>query len=350
VPARGPAEAVRALFDAAVAGDDHSAYATGALAAALRLEHEALTAFETAARQFTVRRIRVVRDDGTTASVALDGEWRMAYKDLQSGEWKSSTNRVRGRARVVLEDGCWLVADLPSTEGRSVVASYRETGERVRDGDLELVVRHASSWRREVYTFRLRNAGVRTLTPVYLIDERRVLRRLRMRLRLPIPLERTLEPSGTWTFRQPWQGRYRRNAGVIGIEALDDTGKTHTATVALRARRPLLAELATPVSLFEAAAVLLFVWGRLPGWVVTSFLPGLALVCAAVFRIAYLLYYVKYGDRGLGLRVLGTLALLELALGAWLVLREDFTLSGLFILATALALLTPTVAQLRSRA
>src|SRR5581483_6976803 len=83
------------------------------------------------------------------------------------------------------------------------------------------------------------------------------------------------------------------------------------------------------------------VWGLLPGWIVTTFLPGIALACAAVFRAGYVLGYLAHHARGSWLVATGALAAAEFALGAWLVVRADPGRDALFILISVLALLTP---------
>jgi len=99
----------------------------------------------------------------------------------------------------------------------------------------------------------------------------------------------------------------------------------------------------------EAAAVALLVWGLLPGWIVTSYLPGILLAGAALYRAAYLLFFVRYRGGGGALPLLVSLTAGELALGSWMFLREDPTLSGLVILGSLLALLTPTAVALFRR-
>ena len=93
----------------------------------------------------------------------------------------------------------------------------------------------------------------------------------------------------------------------------------------------------------------LLVWGLLPGWIVTSYLPGILLAGAALYRAAYLLFFVRYRGGGGALPLLVSLTAGELALGSWMFLREDPTLSGLAILGSLLALLTPTAVALFRR-
>ena len=347
-----PVDVVRALFDAWAAGDDHSAFATGELVPLLRLEHEAGTAVESAARTFEARRLEEVQNDGRTATVALDGETRLARKDERTGEWIPASRRLRGLAHLVNEAGRWRVSDLPTDKGRSTFSVDRRVGSSaVRDGDLELEVRVATGRSRDTYTLRMRNAGQRALTPVRVLDERRALGLIPLRMRLPFIKKQALAPGDAWTFTFAWCPPFRLGRGSVGVEAIDDAGTTHVTSVDVpapaRTLRLLLAANAVPVRLFEAIAVVFLVWGLLPDWIVTTFLPGLALVCAGVLRTSTMLHYVRYRDRGSGPVALGLVAAAEMAVGTWMVLRVDPTVHGAAIVASALALLVPTLLGFR---
>jgi len=348
-----PAEAVRALYDAAVAGEDYSRHATGPLAESLRIEAAALREVETAARSFTVRRLETVRQESGHAVVAVDADYTQAYR-RGGDDWKVHTQRVRGRAQVVEVDGRWLVADLPVRGGRWQRAAG-QTAPVSAEGDLALEARVAAAPRQDDFSLLLRNEGEESITPVRLVLDFRVLRTLELRLRPAFTEKRTLATDETWAFVYSWKGPPKRGSGLIGIEAVDEAGRLHRATASFRSpRRPTLrVRLASALSatlLFEAAALALVVWGLLPGWIVTTFLPGIALACAAVFRAGYVLGYLAHHARGSWLVATGALAAAEFALGAWLVVRADPGRDALFILISVLALLTPTIAALRRRA
>jgi len=354
VTPRGPADVVRALYEASAAGADPSVFATGALARALRIEHEAWTHAEVAARSFVPRRLEVVRDDGAAATVAIDGEYRLAYRQQGQKEWQGSGRRIRGRAHLARVDGEWKVADLPDSSGGMAARAIGSVEPLTADGELELDAVYATHPKRDSYLVALRNGGARPLHIARVRLEVRVFRRLALQLALPLTEERTLQPGDAWAFILPWKAPFRGRDGALAVEAVESSGRVHTAKVATHppARPPLATRFrraVTPPVVLEAAAVALLVWGLLPGWIVTSYLPGILLAGAALYRAAYLLFFVRYRSSGGALPLLVSLTAGELALGSWMFLREDPTLSGLVILGSLLALLTPTAVALFRR-
>jgi hypothetical protein len=76
--------------------------------------------------------------------------------------------------------------------------------------------------------------------------------------------------------RRRWKAPFRGRDGALAVEAVDPSGRVHTAKVATHppARPPLATRFrraVTPPVVLEAAAVALLVWGLLPGWIVTTF-------------------------------------------------------------------------------
>jgi hypothetical protein len=354
VTSRGPADVVRALYDASAAGEDYSIYTTGELSRMLRIEHEAWTHAEVAARSFEPRRLEVVRDDGATATVAIDGQYRLAYRQQGQKEWQASGRRIRGRVRLLRVEGEWKVADLPDSSGGMAAAAIGTVEPLTADGELELDAVYATHPKRDSYSVALRNRGAEPLRIVRVRLDVPVFGALALRLALPLTEERTLQPGGTWAFVLPWKAPFRGRDGALLVEGVESSGRIHTAKVATHPpRRPRLAtrvrRAVTPPVVLEAAAIALLIWGQLPGWIVTSFLPGILLAGAALYRAAYLLFFVRYRGGGAALPLLVSLTAGELALGSWLFLREDPTLSGLVILGSLLALLTPTAVALFRR-
>jgi hypothetical protein len=354
VASRGPADVVRALYDASAAGEDPSVHATGKLARSLRIEHAAWTHAEVAARSFEPRRLEVVRDDGANATVAIDGEYRLAYRQEGQKEWQGAGRRIRGRVHLARVDGEWKVADLPDSSGGMAARAIGSVEPFDPEGELELDAVYATHPKRDSYSIALRNCGAAPLRVLRVRLEVRVFRLLALRLALPLTAERTLEPGGTWAFIVPWKAPFRGRDGALAVEAVDPSGRVHTAKVATHppARPPLATRFrraVTPPVVLEAAAVALLVWGLLPGWIVTTFLPGILLAGAALYRAANLLFFVRYRGGGAALPLLSSLIAAELALGSWMFLREDPTLSGLVVLGSLLALLTPTAVALYRR-
>lgn len=227
----GAVAVVRAFYETAAAGDDPSVHVTGPLAEAVRIEVLAARDTVVAARSFVERRIRLVREIGAEALVAVDGEHRLAYQS--EGEWKPHVQRVHGLARALETDDGWKVTDLPSGK-LSALRSVGVVGPVDRDGDLDFELSVSGMPKHDEFYLVLQNHGAQPLTLSRVDVEARMLRRLAFSS--PIVLARSVvsEPGASVGLRFKEHHPYRCSRGTVCLAARDETGRIHRASRSFR--------------------------------------------------------------------------------------------------------------------
>jgi hypothetical protein len=343
----GAVAVVRALYETMAAGEDPSPHLTGPLADAVRIELLAARDAVVAARSFVERRIVLVRETGSDALVAVDGEHRLAYQS--DGEWKPHVARVHGLARARRTDEGWKVTDLPSGK-LSALRSVGVVGPVELDGDLDFELAVSETPKHGDFYVVPKNHGERALTISHVEIETRMFRRLPFVA--PIPLSRSvvigpLEDTG---FRFRDVHPYRCSRGTLRLAARDETGRTHLAQ---RAFGPATrAELATrrgriisQTRVLEAGAVL-FAFTPLAPWWLWPLLVGGLLLLASVTRLPPLLFMLRHGGRGVGLELSATVAAAEFIAGTILIFYDDRSWTTVAVWVTLVGIAFPALRQI----
>jgi hypothetical protein len=331
-----PIDVVRSFFDAEAGGEEQHVYATGPLADLLRVEQRANDHLERGPQSAALRRVELVREDGDTAVVRVDGVIHSVYRFWGKGDWKAEQTRIRGRVRLVRENDSWKVVDMPGRRRDSRMRTLFRAEASPPEGDLEFEPVITERPRSSVYTFVVHNRG----------DLPLVLDRLRLHLpgpfRLPLeailPLRRkiTLPAGESWGGSYAWAGVYRSGRGAVVAEAVDSGGRIHRAHVRVSppSRRNWRVHLARVVNLarvLEALAVAEIVWSAVAGRV--FFEAGFFLLFAAAIR-APIVAALPLGGRGRGLVVTIAFIALEFVAGTVLLFLAYPAWGGVGVWAT----------------
>lgn len=343
----GPVEAVRALYEASVAGEDPSVHAVGPLATAMHIEFESAREAEVAARSFVPQTLELVRDDGNEAVVTVRGDYRLAYRN--EDEWKPHAQRIRGRARVRRTEQGWKVVDLPAGS-ISAVRTIGEVGAMERDGDLDIDVALSVLPLKDEFSIVVANRGERPLTLTTLELE------LPLRFDAAIGLARrpVIQPNAHKGLRFGWVQPYRFSRGRVRVTARDDAGRLHTARRAFAPPPdpPLQVQIGRLFSwprVLELATIVFVVTGIAPWWLRGTLIPGALLLLAAVLRAPSILYLLRHGARAAGVELAATLVAAEAIAGTTLIFYEDRSWTTVIIWATFVGLLVPVARQIFAR-
>ena len=341
----GAVAVVRAFYETIAAGEDPSVHMTGPLADVVRIEGLAARDVSIAARSFIERRIRLVRENGSDALVAVDGEHRLAYQS--NGEWKPHVSRVHGIARVRRTNEGWKVTDVPSGK-LSALRGVCGVGPVERDGDLDFELAVTEIPKQGSFYVVPRNRGERPLTISRVEIETRLLRRLPFVA--PIPLSRSvvIAPGEDAGFRFGDAHPYRAMRGTLHLAARDETGRVHRAQRSFGpAARPELARrrgrIISQTRMFELGAALVAVLA--PSWLQAT-LVGVLLLLAAVTRLPSLLFVLRHGGGGIGLRLAATVGAAEFIAGTILIFYDDRSWTMVAIWASVVGIAYPALRQI----
>lgn len=341
----GAVAVVRAFYQTIAAGEDPSVHVTGPLAEAVRLEVLAARDTVIAARTFVERRITLVRETGSDALVAVDGEHRLAYQS--GGEWKPHVARVHGLARVRRTDAGWRVTDVPDGK-QSALRGVGVVGPVERDGDLDFDLAVSENRKQGSFYVVPRNNGERALTISQVELEGRMLQRLSFVSPIPLAKSIVIEPGEDVGFRFGDGHPYRWWRGVLRLAAHDETGRIHRAQRSFGpAVRPELATLrgrfVSQTRLLEAGAIL--AWFFSPWWLATL-LTGALLLLAAVTRLPSLVFVLRHGGRGIGLKLAAALAAAEFIAGTILIFYDDRSWTTVAVWASLVGIAYPALRQI----